>query len=80
MEIWMISIDDGFNVRYATFSTKGKAKDYFRYIMRDYWIEGEPTDANGRTPEECIDDLNFSNGDVVIFGRSMEMDSWNEVY
>ena len=53
--------------------------EFFAKEMEDYWPKAEwnngSYDIDGKTAEECIEELKFCDGDNYLYGLELEVDS-----
>ena len=72
MNAYLIIAEDNTNLApmHTLFSSKAKARNFFAKELQDYWPAdqwsddpADSWDANGRTPQECIENMTYSDAD-----------------
>lgn len=76
MKIWLVVVDDHHcDPAYMVMPTKEKAREAVREVIEaNYTVKGEEWyDCYDRTKEECVEQLDYSNGEDYIHGVEIEV-------
>lgn len=75
MKVWLIVMDDHrCDPAYMVVSTKEKAQEAVKEIIEANYERGDGWyDCDGRTKEECIEQLNYGNDEDYVRGIEIEL-------
>lgn len=82
MKVWLIVMDDHHcDPAYMVMSTKEKAQEAVKEIIEaNYEREDGWYDCDGRTKEECIEQLGYNNGEDYVYAVEVELDELRLFY